>query len=51
MVGKDRVTQDDPFSMFLYAIGTLPLIWSLGQPGVGFQDWPGMQMMLQHVPH
>ena len=39
---KEGVTQGDPLSMFAYAIGTLPLIHSLRDPG----RWSGMLMML-----
>ena len=33
LYSKEGVTQGDPFSMFMYAIGTLPLICSLHNPG------------------
>ena len=33
LYSKEGVTQGDPLSMFAYAIGTLPLIHSLRDPG------------------
>ena len=39
LYSKEGVTQGDPLSMFIHAIGTLSLIWSLGQPGEGSQVW------------
>ena len=33
LYSKKGVTQGDPLSMFIYAIGTLPLIRSLNDPG------------------
>ena len=33
LYSKEDVTQGDPLSMFMYVIGTLPLIRSLRDPG------------------
>ena len=44
LFSKKGVTQGDPLSMFMYAIGTLPLIRSLNDPGNC-----GMLMMLLPV--
>ena len=33
LYSKERVAQGDPLSIFMYAIGTLPLIHSLCDPG------------------
>ena len=33
LYSKEGVTRGDPLSMFMYAIGTLPLIRSLNDPG------------------
>ena len=32
LFGREGVTQGDPLSMFLYAVGTIPLIQSLKNP-------------------
>ena len=34
LYSKEGVTQGDPLSMFLYAVGTLPLIGSLKRPSL-----------------
>ena len=39
LYSKEGVTQGDPLSMFTYAIGTLPLIYSLCDPGQWTQLW------------
>ena len=39
LFSKEGVTQGDPLSMFMYAIGTLPLIHSLNDPGHWTQLW------------
>ena len=39
LYSKEGVTQGDPLSMFMYAIGTLPLIRSLHNPGHWTQLW------------
>ena len=39
LVSKEGVTQGDPLSMFMYAIGTLPLIRSLCDPSHWIQIW------------
>ena len=39
LYSKERVTQGDPLPMFMYAIGTLPLIHSLNDPGRWTQLW------------
>ena len=39
LYSKEGVTQGDPLSMFMYAIGTLPLIRSLNDPGHWTQLW------------
>ena len=44
----EGVTQGDPLSMFLYAVGTLPLIQSLKKPTAWTQVWY-ILMMLQLV--
>ena len=36
---KEGVMQGDPLSMFMYAIGTLPLIYSLRNPAQWTQIW------------
>ena len=36
---KESVTQGDPLSMFMYVIGTLPLIHSLHKPSRWTQAW------------
>ena len=36
---REGVTQGDPLSMFLYAVGTLPLISSLKRPSLWTQMW------------
>ena len=39
LFSKEGVTQGDPLSMFMYAIGTLPLIRSLHDPSCWTQIW------------
>ena len=39
LYSKEGVTQGDPLSMFMYAIGTLPLIRSLRNPSRWTQIW------------
>ena len=39
LYSKEGVTQGDPLSMFMYAIGTLPLIRSLHNPSHWTQVW------------
>ena len=39
LYSKEGVTQGDPLSMFMYVIGTLPLIHSLHDPGRWTQLW------------
>jgi len=39
LYSKEGVTQGDPLSMFMYAVGTLPLIHSLHNPGHWTQLW------------
>ena len=39
LYSKEGVTQGDPLSIFMYAIGTLPLIRSLHNPGHWTQLW------------
>jgi hypothetical protein len=39
LYSKEGVTQGDPLSMFLYAVGTLPLIRLLDRPDQGSQIW------------
>ena len=39
LYSKEGVTQGDPLSMFMYAIGTLPLIRSLHNPSLWTQVW------------
>jgi len=39
LYSKEGVTQGDPLSMFMYAIGTLPLSCSLHDPGRWTQLW------------
>ena len=39
LYSKEGVTQGDPLPMFIYAIGTLPLIRSLYDPGRWTQLW------------
>ena len=39
LYSKEGVTQGDPLSMFMYAIGTLPLIHSLRRPSCWTQVW------------
>jgi len=39
LYSKEDVTQDDPLSMFMYVIGTLPLIHLLLDPGRWTQLW------------
>ena len=39
LYSKESVTQGDPLSMFMYAIGTLPLIRSLHNPSRWTQIW------------
>ena len=39
LYSKEGVTQGDPLSMFAYAIGILPLIYSLRDPGRWTQLW------------
>ena len=39
LYSKEGVTQGDPLSMFMHAIGTLPLIRSLRDPGRWTQSW------------
>ena len=39
LYSKKEVTQGDPLSMFMYAIGVLPLIHSLRDPGQWTQLW------------
>jgi len=36
---KEGVTQGDPLFMFMYGVGTLPLIWSLHNPTCWMQLW------------
>jgi len=39
LYSKEGVTQGDPLSMFMYAVGTLPLIRSFHNPGHWTQLW------------
>ena len=39
LYSKEEFTQSDPSSMFMYAIGTLPLICLLHDPGWWIQLW------------
>jgi len=39
LYSKEGVTQGNPLSMFMYVIGTLPLIHSLRDPGRWTQLW------------
>ena len=39
LYSKEEVTQGDPLSMFIYAIGVLPLIKAVGHPSCGTQVW------------
>ena len=39
LYSKEGVTQGDPLSMFMYALGTLPLIRSLHKSGHWMQLW------------
>ena len=39
LIQKEGVTQGDPLSVFMYAIGTLPLIRSLHNPSHWIQVW------------
>jgi len=39
LYSKEDVTQGDPLSMFMYVIGTLPLIHLLRDPGRWMQLW------------
>ena len=39
LYSKEGVTQGDPLSMFMYAIGTLPLIHSLRKPSCWTRVW------------
>ena len=39
LYNKEGVTQGDPLSMFMYAIGILPLFHSLNDPGQWTQLW------------
>ena len=39
LYSKEGVMQGDPLSMFMYAIGTLPLIYSLRNPAQWTQIW------------
>ena len=39
LFSREGVTQGDPLSMFLYAVGTLPLIQSLKNPSAWTQVW------------
>jgi len=39
LYSKEGVTQGDPLSMFIYVVGTLPLIHSLHNPGNWTQLW------------
>ena len=41
LFSKEGVTQGDPLSMFMHAIGTLPLIYSLCDPSCWTQIWYG----------
>ena len=41
LYSKEGVIQGDPLSMFMYAIGTLPSIRSLHDPGRWTQLWYG----------
>jgi hypothetical protein len=39
LYSREGVTQGDPLSMFIYAVATVPLIRSLGEPCDGTQVW------------
>lgn len=39
LFSREGVSQGDPLSMFLYGIGTLPLIRSIKHPQPGTQVW------------
>ena len=39
LFSKEGVTQGDPLSMFIFAVGSLPLIWSLNSIKEVTQVW------------
>lgn len=39
LLSKEGATQGDPLSMFVYAIGTIPLIRAIDHPSGGVQIW------------
>ena len=49
LYSKEGVTQGDPLLMFMYAIGTLPLIWCLHWTQVWYEDDTSAGGPLQNV--
>ena len=39
LYSRDKVTQGDPLSMYIYAVVTLPLISHIGRPNLGTDIW------------